>query len=100
MELQITGPSIAEIREALGVTGEFRSGDSLPLIDGATMKVEDVSKSSGFDATMVIVTAIVSIATTTTSALLIEWLKSRLLKSGPKTPITIVVEGKEIRVQQ
>lgn len=98
MELQIIGPSLQEIREALGVTEELRVGAPIALTETATMTVEDVSKSSGFDATTVILTAIVTIATTTTTEVLIEWLKSRLIKSEQKPTVTIVIDGKEIRV--
>jgi hypothetical protein len=98
MELQIIGPSLQEIREALGVTEELGVGSPIALTDTATMTVEDVSKSSGFDATTVILTAIVTIATTTTTEVLIAWLKSRLIKSGQKPTVTIVIDGKEIRV--
>ena len=88
MELQIIGPSLDEIREALALSGDLRPGASIPLTDRATMTVEDVSKSSGFDATTVILTAVVTIATTTTSDILIEWLKARLFKSGQKPSVT------------
>ncbi len=98
MELQVIGPSLQEIREALGVTSDLRVGAPVALTDTATMTVEDVSKSSGFDATTVILTAIVTIATSTTTEVLIEWLKSRLIKSEQKPTVTIVVDGKEIRV--
>ncbi len=98
MELQIIGPSLQEIQEALGVPGDLRVGAPVALTDTATMTVEDVSKSSGFDATTVILTAIVTIATSTTTEVLVEWLKSRLVKSDQKPAVTIVIDGKEIRV--
>jgi hypothetical protein len=66
------------------------------LTKGATLKIRDVSKSSGFDATTVILTAVVTIATSTSSALLIEWLKSRLFGGQKKPSLTIIINGKEL----
>ena len=48
----------------------------------------------------VILTAVVSIATSASSEILIEWLKSRLFKSaGAKPAVTIRIDGKEIEVR-
>ncbi len=99
LEIQVIGPSLDEIRETLDLTGNLAVGSQVPLPEGATLRVDDVSKSSGFDVTTVIVTAIISVATSTSSALLVEWLKSRLFKSQPKTGVTILINGKEIEVQ-
>jgi hypothetical protein len=97
LEIQVIGPSLDEIRETLDLTGNLAVGSQVPLPEGATLKVDDVSKSSGFDVTTVIVTAIISVATSTSSALLVEWLKSRLFKR--KTGVTILINGKELEVQ-
>ena len=100
MDVQIIGPSLDEIKGCLDLSGELRAGAAIPLPEGATLNVEDVSKASGFDATTVILTAVITVATSTSTALLIEWLKSRLFKSGPKpATITIVIDGKEISVR-
>ena len=102
LDVQIIGPSLDEIRELLGVKAELRAGAEVPLPEGAKLQVQDVSKSSGFDATTVLLTAAVSVATSTSSALLIEWLKSKLLASrggASRAPsITIVVNGNELKV--
>src|SRR4030095_14588090 len=50
-------------------------------------------------ATTCILTGMITIATSTTTALLTEWLKSRLFKSAPKSSVTIVIDGKEITVR-
>jgi hypothetical protein len=101
MDVQIIGPSLDEIKAALDVAGDLRAGSAIPLPEGATLNVEDVSKASGFDATTVILTAVITVATSTSTALLIEWLKSKLFKSGGAKPatITIVIDGKEISVR-
>jgi hypothetical protein len=102
LELQVIGATMDDIREALGLEGDVAEGAELPLGDGATLTIDDLSKSSGFDATTVILTGIISVATSTSSALLIEWLKSRLFRSGSKddggnvTNITVVIDGKEL----
>jgi len=88
----------------LGLEGEVSAGAALPLGAGATLTVDDLSKSSGFDATTVLLTGMVSMATTTSSAVLIEWLKSRLFRRDAKpggnvTNITVIIDGKELTAQ-
>ncbi len=105
LELQVIGATIEEIREALGLEGDVAEGATLPLGDGAILTVDDLSKSSGFDATTVVLTGMVSVATSTSSAILIEWLKSRLFRVGAKdgdgnvANITVVIDGKELSAQ-
>jgi hypothetical protein len=48
-----------DIREALGLEGDVAEGAELPLGDGATLTIDDLSKSSEFDATTVILTGII-----------------------------------------
>lgn len=100
VELQIIGASLDDIKATLGVGGDLREGARVPLPGGATLEVEEVSKSSGFDATTVILTAIVSVATSTATAVLTDWLKAQLLKSEPSSDITIVVNGQQIEVKR
>ena len=105
LELQVIGATIEDIREALGLEGDVVEGAMLPLGDGATLTVDDLSKSSGFDATTVVLTGMISVATTTSSAVLIEWLKSRLFRRGEKhdggtvANITVVIDGNELSAQ-
>jgi hypothetical protein len=102
LELQVIGATIEDIREALGLEGDVAEGAKLPLGDGATLTVDDLSKSSGFDVTTVVLTGMVSVATTTSSAILIEWLKSRLFRrndGGNVANITVVIDGKELSAQ-
>jgi hypothetical protein len=105
LELQVIGASIEDIREALGLEGDVAEGAKLLLGNGATLTIDDLSKSSGFDATTIVLTGMVSVATTTSSAVLIEWLKSRLFRSGANhdggnvTNITVVIDGKELSAQ-
>ena len=99
LEIQLIGPSLDEIREVLGIDGSVAAGFAVPLPEGATLQVEDVSKSSGFDVTTVILTAVITVATGASKELLMEWLKSRLFKSASKpAAVTILIEGKEIQL--
>jgi hypothetical protein len=99
-EIEIIASSMDAIKELLDVSGEMREGSEKELANGATLTVSEVSKSSGFDATTVMLTAVVSVMVSTSSAVLTEWLKSRLFKKEdakePKKGITIIVDGKKI----
>jgi hypothetical protein len=100
LEIQVIGASLDEIREVLGISGSVSAGSEVALPQGATLKVGEVSKSSGFDVTTVILTAVITIATSASSELLIEWLKSRLFKGSEKpSAVTILIDGKEIQVR-
>jgi hypothetical protein len=99
IEIQIIGSSLNDIKEALELDADLRSGTEIPLLDGARLNVTDVSKSSGFDVTTVVLMAVITVATSTSSALLTEWLKSRLFKSGAKSGVSIIVNGKELEIR-
>jgi hypothetical protein len=99
LAIQVIGSSLDEIKEALSLPEDARVGAEIPFPEGATLKIGDVSKSSGFDATTVILTAVISMMASTSKEVLIEWLKSRLFKkAGPKPAVTILVDGKELQV--
>ena len=98
-EIEIIASSMDAIKELLDVSGEMREGSEKELANGATLTVSEVSKSSGFDVTTVMLTAVVSVMVSTSSAVLTEWLKSRLFKKDEKEPkkgITIIVDGRKI----
>jgi hypothetical protein len=101
-ELEIIAPSMDAIKELLEVSGEMRAGSQKQLPDGATLTVCEVSKSSGFDATTVILTAAVAAIGSTSSAVLTEWLKSKLFKKaddkGAAKSITIIIDGRKIEI--
>ena len=101
-EIQITGSSLKQVKELLATSEQLDSGVDVILGENLRLGLTDVTKSSGFDVASVVVTGIVTVATSTASAILIEWLKSRLLKSGAGTEarsnITITVDGKDIRI--
>jgi hypothetical protein len=100
LEIQVVGPSLDEIREVLGIVGSMSAGCAVALPEGTTLQIEDVSKSSGFDVTTVILTAVISVAASGGKELLMEWLKSRLFKSPPKpAAVTILIDGKELQVR-
>ena len=97
-EIEIVASSMDAIKDLLDVSGKIGEGSETTLANGATLTVSDVSKSSGFDATTVILTGIVSVATSTSGALLIEWLKSKLFKTESKKGITIIIDGRKIDI--
>jgi hypothetical protein len=99
LEIQVVGASLEEIKETLDLSENIRAGTEIPLPEGATLKIDDVSKSSGFDATTVILTAVISLMADASKEVLIAWLKSRLFKkAGPKPAVTILIDGKELQV--
>ena len=101
-EIQIRGSSLNQVKELLATTERLDAGVDVALGEGLRLGVTEVTKSSGFDAASLVLSGVITVATTTTSAILIEWLKSRLLKSGAgsgKPRITITVDGKEIRIE-
>ena len=100
-EVEIIAPSLEALKEVLNVSGNLGEGLETSLADGTKLKVSEISKSSGFDATTVILTGMISVAVSTSSAILIEWLKSRLFKKDGKPAskgITILIDGKKIEV--
>jgi hypothetical protein len=103
-QVEIVAPSIDALKEVLDVSGELSEGIETALAEGATLTVSDLSKSSGFDATTIILTGFVSIAVSTTSAVLTEWLKAKLLKKKDDTAahkgITIFIDGKKIEISE
>ena len=98
-EIEIIASSMDAIKDVLDVSDEVSEGAKTGLAHGATLTVTDVSKSSGFDATTVILTGLVTLALNTSGAVLTEWLKSKLLaKKDSKKQITVIVDGKKIEV--
>jgi hypothetical protein len=101
-EVEIIAPSMDAIRELLEIQDDMREGSEATLADGATLTVSEVSKSSGFDATTVILTGLVSIVVSSSSAVLTEWLKAKLLKKkddkDAKKGITVIIDGKKIEI--
>jgi hypothetical protein len=103
-KVEIVAPSIDALKEVLDVSGELSEGIEAALAEGATLTVSEVSKSSGFDATTIILTGFVSVAVSTTSAVLTEWLKAKLLKKkddkAAHKGITILIDGKKIEISE
>lgn len=98
-EIQFVVSSMDDIKQLLDVSEGVKNDAKIKLGNDLTLEVTDVAKSRGFEVTTLIVTGLVSVATSTASAVLIEYLKSKLFKSGAaKTPnITIIIDGKELR---
>ena len=86
--VSIKAPSIGEILSlvqegSLLNERELERGASVELAGGAgALVVQDVSKSSGLDATTVVVTFFTSV----TQAVVIEWFKMRLAARRPSAP--------------
>lgn len=83
----ISATSLEELRDALGITGNVQA-EEIDLGHGLVLKKASVMKSSGFDTTAYVLQGIMTIATSTTSALLVAYLKDRLL-SRPNVSATI-----------
>jgi hypothetical protein len=92
--VEIVGPSLDEIRELLGVSGEFSVGADVTLEQTATLRPTSISKSSGFAETELVVQAVLTVATGTTTSLLSSWLKDRLLRKGKG--MTITLDGEKL----
>ena len=75
-EVEIIAPSLEALKEVLDISGDLKEGLETSLAGGAKLQVSEISKSSGFDATTVILTGLISVAMSTSSAILIEYLKS------------------------
>jgi len=100
-EVEIIAPSLEALKEVLDISGDLKEGLETSLAGGAKLQVSEISKSSGFDATTVILTGLISVAMSTSSAILIEYLKSKLFKKDGKTSakgITIMIDGKKIEI--
>jgi len=100
-EVEIIATSLDALKVALGVAGELTEGQETALSNGANLTVSEISKSSGFDATTVILTGLISVATSASSEILIEWLKSRLFPKDGKpasSNITILIDGKKLEI--
>src|SRR5262245_22836192 len=99
-EVQILSSSLEEIQHLLSAETSPIAGASIRLGDGAGLRVTEISKSSGFDATTLIVTGVVTLVTGVTKDVLVEWFKARMKKgtsSQPVTQVTVIIDGKELR---
>jgi hypothetical protein len=97
-EVEIVGASLADIEALLGAKDQI-AGGAVDLGDGVQLDVREVSKSSGFDVATLIVTGIITVAVNVTTAMLIDYLKSRMSASKPKRPVTITIDGKQITIE-
>jgi hypothetical protein len=90
--VQITGPSLGDIRALLDVT-EMAVGVDEELVEGTSLRPTSIEKSSGFAETVLVVNAVVTVLTGTSTAVLTGWLQDRLRGKGGST-VTVVVDGK------
>jgi hypothetical protein len=90
--VQISATSLEDLRDALGITGDLRA-EEIDLGQGILLKNASVIKSSGFDTTAYMLQGIMTIVTSTSSALLIAYLKDRLLS---KPGVSATVDGKVV----
>jgi hypothetical protein len=91
-EVQISASSLEDLREVFGISGDL-DADEIHLGEGIVLKNASVVKSSGFDTTAYLLEGVMTIVTSTTSALLIAYLKDRLLQ---KPGVTAMVDGKPV----
>jgi hypothetical protein len=92
-EVQIAASSMEDIRELLDVTGDLSADAEISVADGIVLRNPRVSKSSGFEGTEYLLQGVMAVVTTTSSALLIEWLRDKLRR---KRNVTVLVDGEEV----
>ena len=90
--VQISATSLDDLREVLGITGDVQA-DEIDLGQGMVLKNASVIKSSGFDTTAYVLQGIMTIVTSTSSALLVAYLKDRLMA---KPGVSASVDGKAV----
>jgi hypothetical protein len=90
--VHISATSLEELRDALGITGDLQA-EEIDLGQGMVLKNASVIKSSGFDTTAYVLQGIMTIATSTTSALLVAYLKDRLLN---RPNVSATIDGKVV----
>lgn len=110
VEIEVAAATLDSICELLELPRDFAEGTQTPLGQEATLTVSDVSKSSGFDATTVILTGVINLAFSTTGAVLVDWLKTKLQESRKTAAptatgkasdvqrITLTVGGKKVDI--
>jgi hypothetical protein len=91
-EIQVSASSLEDLREVLGVTGDLEA-EEIDLGQGLVLKNASVIKSSGFDTTAFVLQGVMTIVTSTSSALLVAYLKDRLLS---KPGVSASVDGKVV----
>jgi hypothetical protein len=91
-QVEISAASLDDLREVLGVAGDLEA-EEIDLGQGIVLKNASVVKSSGFDSTQFLLQGAMTIVTSTTSALLIAYLKDRLLT---KPGVKATVDGKPV----
>jgi hypothetical protein len=91
-EVQISATSLDDLRDVLGITGDVQA-EEIDLGQGLVLKNASVIKSSGFDTTSYVLQGVMTIITSTSSALLVAYLKDRLLS---KPGVTATVDGKVV----
>lgn len=90
--VQISATSLDDLRAVLGMTGDLQA-EEIDLGQGLVLKDASVVKSSGFDTTAFVLQGVMTIVTTTSSALLVAYLKERLLG---RPGVTASVDGKTV----
>jgi hypothetical protein len=90
--IEISATSLEDLRDVLGVMGDLQA-EEIDLGQGMVLKNASVIKSSGFDSTAFVLQGIMTIVTSTSSALLIAYLKDRLLS---KPGVRATVDGKVV----
>jgi hypothetical protein len=91
-EVHISATSLQDLRDVLGITGDVQA-EEIDLGHGLVLKNASVMKSSGFDSTAYVLQGVMTIVTSTTSALLVAYLKDRLLS---KPGVSATIDGKVV----
>lgn len=90
-EIQISAASLDDLREVLGASD--LQAEEIDLGDGIVLKNASLVKSSGFDTTQYLLQGVMAIVTSTSSAMLVAFLKDRLAR---RAGAAATVDGKPV----
>jgi hypothetical protein len=99
-EFSLVTSSLEELKDVLPTAAKIDTGTVIELDEDMSLEVSKVSKSSGFDMASLIVTGVVTVATSVSTELLIAWAKAKLSKSKAKgSSMTIIINGSDVKIE-
>jgi hypothetical protein len=94
-EIQISAASLDDLRELLGISGDLQA-EEIDLGNGLVLRNASLVKSSGFDTTQYLLQGLMTIVTSTSSAVLVAYLKEKLAK---KPGASATVDGEPVEAK-